>query len=132
MIKMAMKVLYTVIPIGLFIWLSPILAGSFFNLHKAFWGDDTSDIRGIPLFVVPIYLGLIAAPGYLYSLFFEPIKNLLSPFKRNWTRISLVVVTLCSVYGVTIGYMLPFLSPLAFVVMIMSLHLLVKFERGKQ
>lgn len=60
------------------------------------------------LMVLPWYLGLTAAPGYLYVLLFEPDGNSMSIARRKWVHVSLVCAIVASVGGLSaILFVLP-------------------------
>ena len=121
------KVTYLLFPLATIVLISPFLSVLFIDtryfIHSMLNGDE------IMLALLPGYLGLMAAPGYIYLLVSEPKKKSTSVAKQMWLRLSLVTAILCSLYGtICIGPVLPFLRPLSAVVLIMCTHLLIRFE----
>lgn len=102
-------------PFFLYIFLSPIIFSFGVSIH---------------FFTFPMYLGLMTWPAYIFVLFADNYKGL-SLVKCWWIRISLIIEILCGIYGVFIGYMLPFLSPLSLLITLICLGLLIRFEKQR-
>lgn len=114
MLRKIAKIIYISPPLLTMLWASPAVFGLSFDI-----------------LVVPSYLGLLIWPAYIYVLFYEPRKVSVSIKKLIWIRVSLYGAMGCSLFGIFIGYMLPFLSPLSFITLLMSGHLLYRFEKGR-
>ncbi|MBL8013054.1 MAG: hypothetical protein JNN05_04330 [Candidatus Omnitrophica bacterium] len=77
---------------------------------------------------VPYLLGLLTWPAFLYAITVNEASKITSG-QIWWVRISLIVDILLSILGVYLGYMLPFLSPLALMTLIVCVWLLHNFEQ---
>ena len=53
---------------------------------------------------LPFYVGLLAAPGFLYVVYVSPRSRELSTSRRWWLRVSLVAAMACSLAGVWGAY----------------------------
>ena len=80
--------------------------------------------------LAPFYVGLLAAPGYLYVLFNRPKRAELVPRIRWWVRLSLWLAVLCSAGGVVGGYWMILFAIPSFPAVIVSIRLLYEFERS--
>jgi hypothetical protein len=82
------------------------------------------------LIVLPFYLGLLAAPGYLHAWSGIPDPHGLSPGRRVWLLSSLVAATVASVSGAAIS--IPILVPVPFAVAsgVCAILLLVRLLRA--
>lgn len=64
------------------------------------------------LIIAPFYLGILAAPGYVYIFYAQPKAVRVSKLKRYWLRTSMALAFLSSLGGIVGGYwMILFLPP---------------------
>jgi hypothetical protein len=80
---------------------------------------------------LPVYVGLLCAPGFVYAAFVRPRAAELSLSRQWWIRISLVFASLAALGGVVGGMGMIFLAPPSLISMFSSLYLLWEFERGR-
>jgi hypothetical protein len=124
-LKYILKFLYFLLPFLIFIGLIPVI----FSLPPFLPKGTINFHFGMVVIIVPYYLGLFSFPAYMYVLFYEPEKTNISIKKLVWIRTSFYGAICCSIFGIFIGYMLPFLSCLALITLFMSSHLLYQFEK---
>jgi len=114
-------VLYLLPPALALIVASPLLMSPFTNEYI---GLD------YVLLAAPVYLGIIAAPGYMYAFLDDLRTKKVGPRVRVWVRLSLILALIASVWGTGILFgALPFvLLPLSS--SLTSALLLFRFEFG--
>ena len=80
--------------------------------------------------VIPCYIGLIAAPAYLYLVFSNVETSAVSRLKSLWLRLSLFGALLASAHGIFFGSFMPFLVPPSLMSLFLSLKLLYRVEKS--
>lgn len=95
-------------------------------------GQFESLIRDFSMLHLPFYLGAIAAPGYI-SLVFREITPV-APTTRRWFRLSLLLALVTSAAGTVLGAVaiFPPIGVPSLLTCIQSLHLLYRFQKGRQ
>ena len=81
------------------------------------------------LIIAPFYLGIIAAPGYIYIFYAQPKAVSVSKLKRYWLRTSMILALLCSIGGIMGGYWMILFSPPSLLSAIASARLRYLFEK---
>jgi hypothetical protein len=75
------------------------------------------------------YLGILAAPGYLFALVTEMTAERVSTAVRWWVNASLIVASLCSLAGLIASVWMILFGPPSLMALYASLTLLRQFER---
>ena len=120
--------------LGILAVLAPV-AGVVLALPLASQPFGSGDPRGFfgpyLLTALPVWLALLAAPGYFAALFGDQRKLSRSSLGRWWVGISLAVAALCSVVGIIASFlMFLFLVP-SLVSLISAVVLLYRAFRGR-
>lgn len=79
----------------------------------------------------PFYIGLMAAPGFVYAALFGDSARSLEPRRRWWIRLSLYGVLLCSAGGVYGGTLMALFLPPSLVSGAIAVFLLYRFEKRR-
>lgn len=82
------------------------------------------------LLASPAYLGLAAAPGYLYCALHSVSAEALSPGRRWWIRASMVTAIACSAAGLWAATLMWLFGPPSLLSLACSALLLWRFERS--
>lgn len=77
----------------------------------------------------PVYLAVLAAPGYFHVWLTRQRAAGVSTRVRVWLRVSLLTAFLCSTYGTFAGYWMIWFSPPSLLAAIASARLIRLFER---
>lgn len=80
----------------------------------------------------PVYLAILAAPGYFYVWLTRQSAAEVPTRTRVWLRVSLLTALLCSTYGTFAGYWMIWFSPPSLLAAIASARLIRIFERRHQ
>ena len=123
--KLIIKILYLIPPLIMTVGLLPPIS----ELPPFLPKGTTNFNYFMVVIVIPYYLGLLSWPAYLFLIFSKKDFKYLSNTKRWLIRIGMIMAVFSSIFGIFIGYMLPFLSPLALITLILCVILMSKFER---
>ncbi len=101
----------------------PLAAAPFAGDARGFFG---------PYFwtALPVYLGVLAAPGYIACITTSARARASGPARRWWIRASLLVaalVSLAALWGATLMFLF---APPAIIVLVFVILLWVRFERA--
>ena len=80
------------------------------------------------LIAVPFYVGLLAAPGYLYAWTGHNSRRALKGWKQRWIEGSLLMATAASLVGGFLSIPTVIVAPFAFWSFVMSVKLLWRFK----
>ena len=84
------------------------------------------------LLALPFYLGLTAAPGYIYAWLGNYNSKSLRRGVRLWVYVSLIIAVVASFVGGLLSILTVIVAPFAFWSFIMVVKLLLKFHGGHQ
>lgn len=124
--KLIIKILYLAPPLAIMVGLLPLIS----ELPPFLPKGTTNFNYFMVVIVIPYYLGLLSWPAYIFLIFSKKDFKLLSKTKCQLIRIGMLMAILCSIFGIFIGYMLPFLSLLALITLILCVILMSKFEKA--
>ena len=95
-----------------------------------FWPKDSINQPGIFawLIVLPFYLGLVSAPGYLYAWSGFHSGRKVKGWKKSWIELSLALGILCSFIGGLLSIMTVIVAPFAFWSFVMVVKLFWRFR----
>jgi hypothetical protein len=116
-----LSILYILFPLATMIIVLPPISES----PPFYYPDHLGQIA----IVIPFYLGLLSAPGYIYAWSGHYKKSALSPNKRRWVILSLVGGVIASLGGL-ISILTIIAIPSAIGSIICSVLLLVKYLRS--
>ena len=97
-----------------------------------FWPKGSLNQPGIGswMAVLPFYVGLCAAPGYLYAWAGNYSRSSLKPWVRNWVEISIVLAILSSLVGGVFSVLTVIVAPFAFWSGVMAVRLWRRFRKS--
>ena len=79
---------------------------------------------------VPVYLGLVAAPGYVKCAVTRGIAGDHAPMYRWWIRLSMALVIACSAVGLWAATLMFLFGPPSLLSLLCAVVLWWRFERG--
>lgn len=96
-----------------------------------FYPDERGTNPLMVLLAAPVYLGLVAAPGYLFAATSDTRAAELSSGRRLWVRASLVLANLSAAGGVIGGSMMFLFLPPSLVSLCCAACVFWRFERRR-
>jgi hypothetical protein len=123
-----MRVVVFFLPPAIALWLAAPAA-----MTLAPWNLRYLDsLQPLHALFLAFYLGVLAAPGYLYAFVTRAAAPELSAPMRWWVRSSLGIAVICSLVGVIAGIWMILFAPPSLVSLYTSSSLLRQFEhRGR-
>jgi uncharacterized membrane protein len=123
MMRTLLQILALVAPAAAILIAMPVALGPFAGDPRGFFG---------PYFLtaLPVWVAVLAAPGYVATLMVDPGRLFASRLGRWWAGVSLVAVAICSLIGVLAAYwMFLFFVPSLLSLISASVLLLRVFRR---
>jgi uncharacterized membrane protein len=123
-IRSLIRALVFIVPPAIALWLAAPAAMALlpWDLRNV---DSLDPVNALSL---AYYLGVLAAPGYLYAFVARAAAWELSAFLRWWVRLSLGIAVICSLVGVIAGGWMIFFAPPSLASLYTSSSLLRQFE----
>ncbi len=121
-----MKKILMVVPVVLLLLLLyPVEVMAIYYFPKFIFHGDFSEIY----FYLPIYLGFLALPGYLYVALSKECRGFVNVWVRWWVRLSLLAAIVACILGSYVGRYLYLHFPLTLICIVICSRLLYSFER---
>jgi hypothetical protein len=124
MMSIVLRVLAVVAPATAIVLASPLALGPFAGDPRGFFGPY------LPL-ALPVWIAVLAAPGYVVALFWDRERLLASRSRRWWVRTSLVAATLCSLAGILGAYWMFLFFPPSLLSLVSAVVLLARVRQNR-
>ena len=119
-----LSVLYVVLPAGALIIVWPMIR----ELPPISWPDNLNTLQFVA--AAPFWIGIAAAPGYLYAWSGHRSRSSLQPIRRYWVALSLAAALLASVTGAVVSALAVVPVPFTIGSAVCSLLLIRRLRQG--